>query len=284
MRHLLPSVGRLLLFALLTLVTQVGGLSYLLSSLGLRFIPVPGHARLRRRLSRMGVHVGVYLVLTFGVVPPLAAAFGRVPLPAFGERGLRPRTFCTVLLNRRYVRPGLREVVTDVSARLAGRHPGFRLNYFDANFPFRLALGPFRRRGGFPLYPHLSHNDGRKVDLGFVYRDAVTGALSRKTPSAIGYGISEEPLPGEYDRPSECRGHWMYSFLRDVWPQGAKADYYFDPAITRELVQAFADDSRIAKVLLEPHLKTRLRLRSGRISGVQCGSVRHDDHLHVQIR
>ena len=130
---------------------------------------------------------------------------------------------------------------------------------------------------------HLSCNDGRKLDIAFVYRDAATGELSDKTPSAIGYGISEEPLPGEYDRPKACRGSASYSFIHDHWPQGAKADHRFDPVITRQLISGFARDQRIEKILLEPHLTQRLSLDQGRVKPVQCGSVRHDDHVHIQI-
>jgi len=282
MHTLISFLRRIPLFLLLTVLTQVGGLSYLVSGLGLRFIPMGGITPLRRRLLRVAVHAGFYLLVTFVVVPPLASANGRVPLPAFGRDGLGPRNFLTVLLNRRYVRPVLRDLLVERSARMAELDPGFRQNYFDANFPFRLGYGPFRNTG-FPLLPHISHSDGRKVDLGFVYRDAATGQLSGNTPSAIGYGISEEPLPGERNRPRECQRYRMYSLMRDIWPQDAKADYVFDAALTREMIDGFARDQRVQKVLLEPHLTTRLRLGSGKVREVQCGSVRHDDHVHVQV-
>ena len=276
------AIRRVFLFLLLTVLTQVGGVGYLAGGLCLRWLPLTSVTVWRRRLWRLSVHAGMYVLLTLAVVPPLAARFGRVPLPVFGEASMGPRTILTAILNRHYVRPGLREVLLDASTRMAARHPGFRLTYFDANFPFRLGVGPFRDRG-FPLLPHLSHSDGGKVDLGFVYRDAVTGALSRRTPSSIGYGISEEPFPGEPDRPRDCSGYPMYSLMRQCWPQGAKADHVFDAKLTRELIAGLAADRRVGRLLLEPHLEERLRLRSDKVRAAQCGSVRHDDHVHVQL-
>jgi hypothetical protein len=71
--------------------------------------------------------------------------------------------------------------------------------------------------------------------------------------------------------------------MRNLWPQGSKKKYRFDPGLTREPIAYYGRDKQIGKILLEPHLTTSLSLGYGKISGVQCGSVRHDDHFHVQI-
>ena len=159
----------------------------------------------------------------------------------------------------------------------AQKFKSVRINYFEANHPFYK---------GYPLIPHLSHNDGKKLDLGFVYNEIDNNQISPNTPSVIGYGISEEPNHGEYDRPSDCGQNpknWMYNFMRNLYPQGAKRDYQFNAIITRELINSFARNRNIQKIFLEPHLKSRLSLTSDKIKPVQCGSVRHDDHFHVQI-
>ena len=267
-------------FIILTILTQVGGLVWLA---GFGIVRMGFFKKSSHKLQRIGFQVGWYLVFTLLIIPCFARLFGRVPMPLGFNGPLQPRTLLTVLCNRHYVRPQLRTIVSEHAYRLAEVHDGLHINYLDANFPFSLKLpfGSFRK--GFPLLPHLSHNDGRKLDIAFVYRDAATGELSDKTPSAIGYGISEEPLPGEYDRPKACRGSASYSFIHDHWPQGAKADHRFDPVITRQLISGFARDQRIEKILLEPHLTQRLSLDQGRVKPVQCGSVRHDDHVHIQI-
>jgi len=267
-------------FIILTILTQVGGLVWLA---GCGVVRLGFFKRSSYKLQRIGFQVGWYLVFTLLIIPFFATLFGRVPMPLGFNGPLKPRTLLTVLCNRHYVRPQLRSIVSEHVQRLADAHDGLYVNYLDANFPFSLKLPFGYLRKGFPLLPHLSHNDGRKLDIAFVYRDAATGELSNKTPSAIGYGISEEPLPGEYDRPKACRGSASYSFIHDHWPQGAKAAYRFDPAITRQLISGFARDRRIEKILLEPHLTQRLSLDQGRVKPVQCGSVRHDDHVHIQI-
>jgi len=276
-------ISSLLIFSLLTLFTQVGGIIWLAGRFITqklpheRWFPNPGW------WSSFALRITFYFVVTFFVVPPLARAFGRVPLPTNLSGALKPRTILTVVFNRHYVRPELRSIAISHAEALSARHPGLQVNYFDANFPFalRFPFAPYKK--GFPLLPHLSHSDGKKLDIGFIYRNADDGRLSPRTPSAIGYGISEEPLPGEYDRPRECRASFSYNFMRNIWPQGAKDDYHFDTGLTHELIAAYARDKQIGKIFLEPHLKTRLSLAYGKISGVQCEAVRHDDHFHIQL-
>lgn len=271
-----------MLILFLTVLTQVGGLIYLGSLCILWRVDLGRFSPLRRRLLRIGVHLGIYTLMTFLVIPPLAARFGRVPLPAFREGHLKPRTFATAWCNRNYVRPELRKIVQEVAAKVGEQHPGFELNYLDANFPFRMAIGPFRVKG-FPLLPHRSHSDGKQLDIGLVYRDAGTGELSPRTPSAIGYGISEGPLPGEFDYPALCSHQRMYGFMSRIWPQGSRKNYRFDPDITRELMMHFVRDDSIVKIFFEPHLQNRLRLGSAKIGPAGCKAVRHDDHFHLRL-
>jgi hypothetical protein len=273
----LKLIKLVLIFSILTLFTQIGGLIYLFSSSIYSILKWSKLEGFRESLRRFSFHFTTYLIFTFFIIPPIAGFFGRVPLPVFSENNLGPRTIWTVILNRHYVRPKLRETVSEITLEISQKYPSVRINYFDANHPF------FK---GYPLFPHLSHNDGKKLDLGFIYNNATTNCISKNTPSLIGYGISEEPFPSEYNRPAECGAnnkYWMYNFMRHIYPQGAKNKYVFNSILTRELIFLFSANSRIQKVLLEPHLKTRLKFTSDKIKQVQCGSVRHDDHFHVQI-
>lgn len=270
-------VKKVLLFFFLTLVTQVGGIVYLISTLIYHLLGWTKLKGYKEPLRRVSFHAFIYLVFTFMLIPPVASYFGRQPLPLVSHNNFGPRTIWTVVLNRHYVRPELKETVLKVSSELSHLYPGIRMNYFDANHPFYK---------GYPLLPHLSHDDGKKLDLGFVYNDIATGELSTHTPSAIGYGISEEPEAGEYDRPRACaqsEKNWMYNFMQSTYPQGAKINYTFNSSITKKLIKSFAAEKMIQIIFLEPHLKTRLKLNSGKIKPVQCGSVRHDDHFHIQI-
>jgi len=288
---LLKTLKFIFVFLILTLFTQIGGLIYLISHLFYYLLKLNKLEGLKENLRRIGFHVVFYLICTVIVIPPLAALFGRVPLPYFSENNLGPRTIWTTLLNRHYVKPRLKEIALEHSAKMAEKYPVIRVNYFDANFPFSLPL-PFKFskfmnfKNGFPLFPHLSHNDGKKLDIGFVYDNSETGELSKETPSAIGYGISEEPLKGEYDEPLNCRkkGNWQYNFMHDYYPQGGKENYKFNSRATAELIGLFKKDPRIAIIFLEPHLESRLRLTSSKISQAGSHAVRHDDHFHVQIQ
>jgi len=40
----------------------------------------------------------------------------------------------------------------------------------------------------------------------------------------------------------------------------------------------------LGKVFVEPHLKTRMKLVDSKIRFHGCGAVRHDDHIHIQLK
>lgn len=286
----LNAVKVILFFLLLTVFTQVGGIIYLFSHIVYRLFKWNKLEGYKEGLRRLAFHVVFYLLLVIFIVPPIASIFGRVPLPYFSEQHLGPRTIWTTLLNRHYVRPELRELVLTTSAEIGEKYPGIRVNYYDANFPIPLPL-PFKIdkfmnfQKGFPLFPHLSHNDGKKLDLGFVYNDAETGELSNESPSAIGYGISEEPREGEIDTPSKCRfaGNRFYNLMDDYYPKGSREHFIFNEKATADLINLFRKNSKVSIIFLEEHLEKRLKLNSGKINNAGCHAVRHDDHFHIQI-
>ncbi|MFN8395470.1 MAG: hypothetical protein U0176_12575 [Bacteroidia bacterium] len=252
LRLALRIIGIVSCVAFLTVLTQVGGLVYLLSLLSRpwlkRRVPKNGW----RRLAQSGVFVGAYLMASLLIVPLLAKPFGRVPLPYFGEH-LKPANLWTCILNRHYVVPELREATESVAAQLATEFPGTTVHYLDAGFPFW---------DGFPLMPHLSHDDGRKLDLSFHYLDSTSGSPTDDLPSWIGYGVCEDPRPGDRDRAAECRaaGHWQYDMLSRILPQGGKEDLALDEKRTRRMVALFSAQPWVRKIFIEPHLVSRMNL------------------------
>ncbi|GAB4498173.1 MAG: hypothetical protein OHK0019_33080 [Saprospiraceae bacterium] len=131
-------LGRILLstlwFALLTLLTQVGGLVWLLSLLLTKKLP----ARFRFRFSNALVFIVLYVVTAIFVVPPLARTFGRVPLPVFSNPHLKPENFLFTAFNRHYVRPELRLALEDVAEQMQARYPGSAIWYLDDHFHVQL--------------------------------------------------------------------------------------------------------------------------------------------------
>lgn len=220
----------------------------------------------------------IYLLLTFSVVPLIAKQFGRVQLPFAGAEDLKPLNIFTVLLNRNYVRPALRDVAVRAARDLNQVYPGTTIYYLDASLPFI---------NHFPLIPHLSHNDGKKLDLCFMYTNAATQKPIDGAPSPIGYGVCEEPLPGEINTAAICseKGFWQYSFLKKIVSQKNKKDYVFDGIRTKQIIDLFAASNTIEKIFIEPHLAVRMNLKSyPKIRFHGCHAVRHDDHLHIQIK
>jgi hypothetical protein len=255
----------LLFVALLTIVTQVGGVIYLFALL------IRGRFRFGR-LQLLFLFGSIYLVFTFTVIPLSASLTGRKPLPLSGD--LRPLNFMTVLLNRHYVNEDLKKVIIKVNSDFAEKYPESSLNYLDANFPFW---------DGFPLFPHLSHDDGKKLDLAFQYKEQHTGIASR-APSIIGYGVYEAPKSGEDDYPEICerKGYWQYGLLGHLIPNSGQ--YIVDEDRTIFLINQLIRQEKISKIFIEPHLKRRWGFENeSKIRFHGCQAVRHDDHIHLQI-
>lgn len=268
--------GRLGMVLLLTILTQVGGLAYVLNLLAARWI----NGRVANPWARRGVTFGsfvvLYLFLSLAIVPLLARANGRVPLPWGTDHHVRPHSIWTCLLNRHYVRPEMRDLVFSTGDRMAAQFPGTTLTYLDANFPLL---------NGFPLVPHLSHKDGKKLDLSFLYQDPVTEAPRDGAPGWLGYGIHADPLPGESDQSETCeaKGNWQYDLLHYIVPQGAKDHYALDTRRTKALIYFLLAEPQTGKIFLEPHLKARMGIVSDKVRFQGCQSVRHDDHIHLQL-
>jgi len=184
---------------LLTLLTQIGGLVYL------AVVLLISRSSANYHWKRFGAFTGAYLLITFVVVPPMAKLFGREKIDKT-ER-IQPLHFLTDLANRNYVVPELNLVLQKTARRLSTTLPSAKIQYLDANFPFF---------DGFPLLPHLSHDDGRKLDLAFLYEKE--GVISDKTPSIVGYGNYVLPKANEVNTAVNCkkRGYWQYDFTKFV--------------------------------------------------------------------
>jgi hypothetical protein len=265
------------IFFLLTVLTQVGGLIYLLTILTYKYSNKWAKNNFQKICFRLAAFLTIYFFAIFTIVPLLAKQFGRVRLPLTETNNLQPLNVLTFLLNRNYVRPELRRIAFDVAKKMNEKYPGTTINYLDANFPFI---------NKFPLFPHLSHNDGEKLDLSFCYRDIKTGKSTNNCPSFIGYGVCEDPLPREVNYPEICenRGNWQYVFMSGIVSQKYKELFTFDGEKTKALTNLFAKHKSIGKIFIEPHLKERLNLNSNKIRFHGCSAVRHDDHIHVQLK
>ncbi|MCP4104821.1 MAG: hypothetical protein GY749_04675 [Desulfobacteraceae bacterium] len=266
------STGLLLLIIILTVITQAGGI-ILWGSL-----PILDRLHIQQNTARRAIKIMcfllLYLVSIFTVIPILAPLGGRVPLPWFAtpDLPLQPANLGYCLLARNYVRPALRTVLERVARKVSGRYPGTAVMYLDGNFPFF---------NGFPLLPHLSHNDGKKLDLAYFYRHAGTGKTLNTTPSPIGYWAYEQPKPSEF-QPCKRKKSWLrWDF---DWLQPLFAFAEVDPERTKALLKELIAAGEIQKILIEPHLKFRLHVNVPKVSFQGCRAARHDDHIHIQIQ
>lgn len=242
---------------LLTLLTQVGGILWLIAI----FI-----AKQRSWKTRFVFPI-VYIVFNLIIIPPTAKLFGRVQLPVFDEH-VKPRNLVYPLLFRNYVNPELRTILIKTS-----KESNISITYLDANFPFI---------NGFPLLPHLSHNDGKKVDLTFMYLDE-TGQPTDKKPSISGYGVFSNSDANTTSKTCIKKGYWQYDYPKYL-TFGTINDLALDNKITKTLIRHLISHPQTQKVFIEPHLKQSLGLSNEtKIRFHGCRAVRHDDHIHLQI-
>lgn len=247
---MLKLTAHLSIIAVLTVLSQIGGLAWALALVA------------KRRWLAFPLIYAALSVATVWIAP----LTGRVPLPCTGEAALKVQTPLYCVLNRQYVVPGLKTVLEDHAAQMAKAHPGTQVRVLDANFPFF---------DGFPLLPHLSHHDGRKVDLAFYYRKdgAYQPGLAR---SPLGYFAFE-------DGPTDCPRRWLSMRWNMGWLQPLWPDYPLDTARMRTTLQLLSADKRISKVFIEPHLAQSLGASSSKIRFQGCRAARHDDHIHLQL-
>jgi hypothetical protein len=248
------SLGRaalhLALAAVLTVLTQLGRLAWLISRL------------FRRKLLAF---VLLYAGLWLGALM-IAPIFGRVPIACLDEGPLGMRSWVFCLANRNYVAPELKDAAEDMAAEMARTHPGTVTLALDGNFPFL---------NGFPLLPHLSHKDGRKLDLAFYYADQGR-TLPERTRSPLGY-FAFEPEPSACP-PRFPTLRWDLPWLQPLW-----RDYAPEPARMRLALRLLSHDPRIGKIFLEPHLAAKFGSDASKIRFQGCAAARHDDRIHIQL-
>ena len=253
----LKLLGHLVIIILLTILTQVGGFIWLIT------IVISNMKGWKRRY----VFPISYVIFNLILIPPIASYFGREALPWFNDK-LAPRNWFYPLAFRNYVNPELKKMLHESTMA-----DGITITYLDANFPFV---------NGFPLLPHLSHNDGKKIDLSFMYLDE-SGNTTNKKPSTSGYGAFVSP---ENPTSNRCvnEGHWQYDITKYL-TFGANSGLKFDKKATRNLIKTLLAKSETQSIFIEPYLKQSLNLKNEyRIKFHGCHAVRHDDHIHLQIK
>ncbi|WP_438423684.1 hypothetical protein [Aquimarina macrocephali] len=261
-------VLKFLLFLFLTALTQIGGVIYILTELLVkRNVP-------KYRFRKLGVFLITYIFITFFIVPYIAPLFGREKIKDTTQ--IKAHSFFTKLLNRNYVHPKLYTVLEKTSSLVQQSNPEVMLIYLDANFPFI---------NGFPLLPHLSHNDGKKIDISFIYQDH-NYKVTNKKPSISGYGVFESPTKQEYNQTLVCKqkGNWQYDFTKYITFGTINKGLKLSKKATKDLLLAIVKQKQIEKVFIEPHLKNRLKVQSAKIRFHGCQAVRHDDHIHIQLK
>jgi len=236
---------------LLTVLTQIGGLAWLVALV------------FRKRLFSFALIYTAMTIATLWIAP----IFGRTALGCTASGPLQVQSWMYCAANRNYVTPALAQVLEQIAETMDQRFPGTKTVVLDANFPFF---------DNFPLLPHLSHHDGEKADLAFYYQDQ-TGYLPSATRSPIGYFAFEQG-------PSDCPAtwpslRWDFEMLQPMW-----ADYTLEPERNRAVLQILANDPRIGRIFVEPHLIQSLNAAHPNIRFQGCRAARHDDHIHLQLR
>ena len=254
---------RLALFVVFTAVTQIGGIVYLFTLLFFG----------NMKLGKYILCFGIYLICTYFVVPKVAPYFGRERL--ISSELIASQSLFYRITNRNYVRPEMNLLLSDIASEFNKKYPKAKIVCLDANFPFI---------NKFPLLPHLSHDDGKKLDISLMYE--LEGLLTNKKPSVSGYGIFEGPKRGEYNQINKCKakGDWQYDIQKYMTLGVVNEDLKFSEKGTKTLLNAILKQPSVGKVFIEPHLKHRLGLQHEKIRFHGCKAVRHDDHIHLELK
>jgi hypothetical protein len=271
MRRLLQLLPRAVVFIVLTLVTQVGGIAYLMG-LAIASMVSRRFAFYSQSVIALLIAAPIYLAMTYFLVPPLAAAMGRVRLPCEtrSQSPLVAASKLTCVLNRSYVRPEVHSLLMSLGAEAGQRFPGTQVTALEGNFPFA---------DGFPLLPHLSHRDGKKLDLAFFYRTA-DKAIAHGSPSRLGYFVYEQPRTGDQ---TPCAGRWTPLRWDFDFFQPRPPAWHLDEERTAWMLRWLKEHPQISRIFVEPHLADRMGVAGGKVRFQGCHAARHDDHIHVEV-
>ncbi|MEP4198590.1 MAG: hypothetical protein ABJL99_23455 [Aliishimia sp.] len=169
-------------------------------------------------------------------------------------------------LNRRYVSPEVAAVVHDLANSMEEKHPGTQTRSLDGNFPFW---------DNFPLLPHLSHDDGEKLDLALYWK--MNGVYQPgRSPSPLGYW-------GYAVGPTSCPPRWFDLRWDMKWLQVLLPKMETDNERMQTLLDLLSNDERVGKILIEPHLQASAGVSHQKIRFQGCRPARHDDHIHIQL-
>ena len=252
-------------FIFLTILTQIGGIILLLS------LFIDKKIKKEFRFKSGSIFFVLYLLSTFIIVPLIAPIFGREKIKH--TKNIQPTMFLTDVLNRNYVRPELNNVLVNCEENL--KETGIKIKYLDANFPFI---------NKFPLLPHLSHNDGKKLDISLIYED--NGELTNQKKTNSGYGVFAAPKSNETDQIKICKqqGYFQYDYPKYMTLGSKNSHLEYSNQHTKKLILAILKNKSIEKIFIEPHLRNRLNIKDNRMRYHGCRAVRHDDHIHIQIK
>lgn len=194
-----------------------------------------------------------------------AGQLTRQPLAAGAPAALHVPALFTVL-NRAYVSPEMQAVAHDLAQHMAARHPGTVTVALDGSHPF----------SRLPLIPHLSHNDGEKLDIALYWTDAAGRYQPGRSRSPIGYW-------GYAEGPTDCPARLSDLRWDLPWLQRRLPDLRLDHDRTRTALLWLAEDPRVTRVLVEPHILASLGLSHPKLRFQGCRAARHDDHIHFQL-
>jgi hypothetical protein len=259
----------------LTAVTEFGGV-ILWFSYGFGEI-IANRKQGYQSLFTAAAFLFVYGISTVVVVPFVAPLFGRVALNCFATEA-HPYQANSVLycaFNRNYVQPRVKSMLEELADHMENKFPGTVVSYLDANFPFV---------NGIPLLPHLSHSDGKKLDVALFYNEQDSGMpLSKGGGWMIGYWNFAPSW--HYEKKQVCAndGSLRWKF---IWLQSIFSNLTLDLDRTSEMLNhlSLGNASKpIQKVFIEPYLVEILNVRSDKIKFAGCNAARHDDHIHFQV-
>ncbi|QIG46852.1 hypothetical protein G5V57_03280 [Nordella sp. HKS 07] len=278
-RRLILLVGAGLLFIVLTAFAQLGGIVFVAGLVMASWLRRAGARRSLAVLIAIAFFLTALPLANLLIAPALASLNGRVALPCRAgsppsHAALSP-IYC--FLGRNYARPEVKTLLDAMTRDLGQAHPDLVVATLGIGFPVI---------DGFPLPPHLSHDDGRRIDLAYFYKDAAGNPVPLAAPSCLGYWGFVAPAAGD-DALCADKVRWL-TFRWDMdWFQAfLRKDLALDEERTAAMLRWLVEkgpDYGVSKILLEPHLAERLGVASPMIRFQGCRAARHDDHIHVEV-
>lgn len=111
------------------------------------------------------------------------------------------------------------------------------------------------------IHSRLQQLNGKKIDLSLIY-ETKSDKISSKQKSNSGYGLYEDPRPGETNQIKRCldQGYFQYDFPKYLSLGSINKDLQFSEKGTKALIDAMLQETKFRENIYRTASKDKIKI------------------------